>query len=396
MAAERIDTVVVGGGQAGLAASWHLTRRGVEHVVLERGRVGQNWRTERWDSFVLNTPNWAQQLPGFAYAGDEPDEFAPLAEVIAYVEDYAASFEAPVREGVDVSALRSAPGGYELDTDSGPVHATNVVVATGAYQRPTPSALREAAPSGLLQLNTPEYRNPSELPEGAVLVVGSGQSGCQVAEDLVGSGREVYLAVGACPWLPRRHRGRDVVSWMVEIGLMDQTVDSLTSPDALLACNVALSGTEGGHDCNPLTLADRGVVPVGRLEGFREGRALFAGDLEENIAKGVEFEVSLRRRFDEHAGLEHEPAADAIRALPDLRDLDLGRIGAIVWATGFRPDYGWIELPVLDPTGRPVQRRGVTDLPGLAFVGVHWLHTRKSSLFLGVGEDAEHVVEQLF
>ena len=393
---ERVETVVVGAGQAGLSTSWHLTRRGIEHVVLERGRVGQEWRQARWDSFVLNTPNWAQQLPGFAYDGPAPDAFAPLAEVIGYLEDYATSFAAPVRQGAAVTALRAAPGGgYRIDTEGGPIDARSVVVATGAYQRPTPSLLRDAAPPGVFQQHTAEYRNPGELPDGAVLVVGSGQSGCQVAEDLLGAGRTVYLSVGACPWVPRNHRGRDLVHWMAESGLLDQTVDTLTAPNALVACNPAVSGTEGGHDCNPLTLMIRGAVPVGRLEGFRGNRAQFADDLAANIAKGIGFEAALRQGFDEHAGLVPAPASAEAPDLPEVRELDVAELGAIVWATGFQPDYRWIELPVLDSSGRPAHRRGITDFPGLAFVGMHWLHKRKSSLFIGVGEDAEHVVEQL-
>ena len=388
--------MVVGAGQAGLAASRHLTERGVEHVVLERGRVGQTWRAQRWDSFVLNTPNWAQQLPGFVYDGPDPDAFAPTEEVIGYLEDYAASFAAPVRENVSVTRLCAASDGYELDTSEGPVRARAVIVATGAYQRPTPSPLRAAAPRGIFQQHTSEYRNPAALPDGAVLVVGSGQSGCQVAEDLLDAGRDVYLSVGACPWLPRRHRGRDVTYWLVETGMADQTVDTLPSPSALVACNPTVSGTEGGHDCNPLTLAARGGVPVGRLEGFRGARALFAGDLAANIAAGIEWVANLVMRFDEHAGVGHEPRPTEAPDLPDVRELDLAGVGAIVWATGFRPDYGWIELPVLDDSGRPVHRRGLTERPGLAFVGMHWQHKRKSSLFLGVGEDAEHVVSQLF
>ena len=316
--------------------------------------------------------------------------------MIGYLEDYAASFAAPVREGVSVTALRASPGGgYELDTSQGPVHARAVIVATGAYQRPTPSSLRDAAPQAIFQQHTAEYRNPASLPDGAVLVVGSGQSGCQVAEDLLGAGRTVYLSVGACPWVPRSHRGRDLVHWMAETGLLDQTVDTLTAPNALVACNPAVSGTEGGHDCNPLTLMARGAVPVGRLEGFGGGAALFADDLAANIAKGIEFEAGLRKGFDEHAGASPAAAPPEAPELPEVRELDLAGVGAIVWATGFRPDYGWIELPVLDASGRPLHRRGVTDFPGLAFLGVHWLHKRKSSLFIGVGEDAAHVVSQV-
>ena len=314
--------------------------------------------------------------------------------MIGYLEDYAASFAAPVREGVSVTALRAGPGGgYRLDTDTGTVAARAVIVATGAYQRPTPSPLRDATPNlpaahgGVPQPGrAPRRRRPRRRQRPVGLPGGGGPAR---------AGRTVYLSVGACPWVPRSHRGRDLVHWMAECGMLDQTVDTLTSPNALVACNLAVSGTEGGHDCNPLTLMARGAVPVGRLEGFRGARALFADDLAANIAQGLGFEAALRQRFDEHAGLAPEPSAAEVPQLPETRELDLAEVGAIVWATGFRPDYGWIELPVLDASGRPLHRRGLTDFPGLAFVGMHWLHKRKSSLFIGVGEDAEHVVAQL-
>jgi putative flavoprotein involved in K+ transport len=398
---EQVDAIIVGAGQAGLATSWHLTQRGVEHVVLERGRVGETWRTERWESFVLNTPNWTLQLPGHVYDGPDPDAFAPLAEVLEYLEGYAGSFAAPVREHVAVTGLRAADDGYDVQTDGGPLRARTVIVATGAYQRPTPSPLRNAVPAGLFHQDATEYRSPAALPDGAVLVVGSGQTGCQIAEDLLGAGRDVYLAVGACPWFPRRYRGRDMVAWLLDVGRMDQTVDTLESPAALDACNPALSGTEGGHDCNPVTLAARGVALAGRLEGFRGGRAQLAGDLRENLAKGFGFEAQLRQSLDDYiraAGLDapEEPAPPLAPPAPaELRELDCNDLGAIVWAAGYRPDYSWIGLPVLDGAGRPVHRRGLTELPGLAFVGLHWLHKRKSSLLLGVGEDAEHVAAQL-
>lgn len=230
MAAERFGTVVVGAGQAGLAASHHLSRLGLEHVVLERGRVGETWRSQRWDGFYLNTPNWAQQLPGFPYAGPDPDAFAPLAEVIAYLEGYASAIAAPVREGVEVTAVRRDGSRLLVETRGDPLEADHVIVAAGAYQRPTATPLAGGLPADLLQLHTSEYRRPSQLADGAVLVVGSGQSGCQIADELLDAGRTVYLSVGRCPWLPRRYRGRELVRWLLETGIVDETVDTLPSP----------------------------------------------------------------------------------------------------------------------------------------------------------------------
>ena len=399
---EQVDTIVIGAGQAGLSASYHLTRHGREHLVLERGRVGDTWRTKRWDGFCLNTPNWAQRLPGHEYAGPEPDAFAPRDEVVAYLEDYARAIPAPVREGVDVCALRREGDGYRVETDGDRLLARNVIVSAGAYQRRTPTEVTAAAPPDVLQLHTSEYRSPDQLTPGAVLIVGSGQSGCQIADELNQTGRTTYLAVGRCGWFPRRYREVELIRWAIDVGLMDDTVETLPSPAAMLACNPPVSGNDGGHDCHPRWLARRGTVLVGRLEGFRGHTALLGSGLEATLAWSDEFVAGFKRRVDEHvraAGLdvpegepEEEPAAVAPTGELDLR---AAGIGSILWANGYRPDLGWIDLPVLDVGGRPVQRRGVTDFPGLYFVGVHWLHKRKSSLFLGVGEDAEHAVEHL-
>src|SRR2546427_3370087 len=219
----RIETVVIGAGHAGLSTSYHLTARGLEHVVLDRGRVGETWRSQRWDGFFLNTPNWAQQLPGFHYRGPEPDAFAPLPEVIAHLEDYATSFGAPVREGIEVTRVRREGGAFVVETTDQAIAADHVIVAAGAYQRPTPTPLLRALSRDILQLHSSEYQSPGQLPDGAVVVVGSAQSGCQIAEELLGAGRTVYLSAGRCPWLPRRYRGRDVIRWMLDMGLMDQT-----------------------------------------------------------------------------------------------------------------------------------------------------------------------------
>lgn len=400
---ERVDTVVIGAGQAGLATSYYLTQDGREHVVLERGRVGETWRSERWDGFFLNTPNWTLALPGGEYDGGEPDAFTPRDGIVSYLEDYAGAVEAPVREGVGVSALRGRDHDYVVETGDGRLEAATVVVATGAFQRPLRSPVGDALPVDLFQLHAAEYRNPKQLPDGAVLVVGSAQSGCQIVEELLRAGRRVYLAVGRCPWFPRRLRGHDLIHWAIEVGLMDDTVETLPSPAARLACNPALSGNDGGHDCNPRTLARDGAVPVGRLEGFKHGKLLFGDGLGEALTAGDEFEAGFRRRVDEHIereGLDapEDPPPHPPVALPKSpRELDLRASGitSVLWANGYRPDFSWIEPPLTDDMGWPRQRRGASDRPGLFFVGLHWLHKRKSALLFGVREDAEHVVSLL-
>jgi putative flavoprotein involved in K+ transport len=399
---ERVETVVIGAGQAGLSASYHLTQRGRPHVVLERGQVAETWRSQRWDSFVLNTPNWSQQLPGFEYRGPDPDGFAPLSEVIGYLEDYARAIAAPVRSGVEVARVRRSNGGFLVETTAGAFDVENVVVAAGAYQRPTPGPLAERIPTDVFQLHTSEYRRPEQLPAGGVLVVGSGQSGCQIAEELLAAGRDTYLSVGRCPWLPRRYRGRELVHWLLETGIADDTVDSLPSPVARLTCNPPVSGNEGGHDCNPRTLARRGAILLGRIEGVKDG-VVHAGDgLAESLATGDEFVANFKRRVDEYVdakGLDvpdREPDEPSAQVQPP-RELDLRseNVRTIMWANGFRPDHSWIEAVEVDGQGWPVHNRGITAAPGLCFVGLHWLHKRKSSLFFGVGDDAAHVVEHL-
>jgi putative flavoprotein involved in K+ transport len=401
--AERVDTVVIGAGQAGLATSYFLTQHGREHVVLERGRVGEAWRSARWDGFYLNTPNWSLRLPGGEYDGDEPDAFSSRDEMVSYMDGYARTIGAPVREGVAVSRLRGGDGGFALETSEGPLAAQSVVVATGAFQKPTASPLGAALPAGVVQLHTSEYRNPGQLPEGAVLVIGSGQSGCQIAEELLQAGRRVYLSVGRCPWFPRRLYGHDITHWAIALGLSDDRVESLPSPAARLACNPTVSGNDGGHDCNPRTLATGGAVLLGRVERCEHDVAYAATGIDESLAAGDAFAEQLRTRVEEHIranGLDmpEEAPAEPPSAVPDPpRTLDLraAGLGTVLWANGFRPDLSWIDLPLADEQGWPRQRDGLTEYPGLAFVGVQWLRKRKSALLFGVGEDAELVAEQL-
>jgi putative flavoprotein involved in K+ transport len=396
------ETIVIGAGQAGLSTSCLLTARGREHLVLERGQVGETWRSERWDGFYLNTPNWGQRLPGFAYQGSKPDAFAPLAEVIDYLESYARSFRAPMREGVEVLAVRPDGAGFTVETSAGTFTAENVVVAAGAYQRPTPTPLMTSIPSEVMQIHTSQYRRPGQLPDGAVVIVGGGQSGCQIADELIDAGRSVYLSAGRCPWLPRRYRGRELMHWLLETGLADQTVDTLPTPAARLLCNVPVSGNNGGHDCNPRWLARRGAVLLGRLEAVNGWTLRLGGGLEESLAAGDGFVATFRKLVDDHVrthGLstvdpEPEDARDPVSS-PEELDLREAGVGTMIWANGFRPEYRWIEGLELDQQGWPVHERGVSQVPGLYFVGMHWLHKRKSALFLGVGEDAEYVVDRI-
>jgi putative flavoprotein involved in K+ transport len=391
------DTIVIGAGQAGLSVSRLLTQRGIEHLVLERGRVAETWRSQRWDGFYLNTPNWATQLPGHPYRGPEPDAFAPLAEVIAYLEDYAR--DAPVREHARVTGVRRREGAWLVETEDDALRAGNVVVATGAFQRAHLPEAARSTPPGIASLHTSEYRNPEQLPAGTVLVVGSAQSGCQIAEELLGAGRDVVLAVGRCGWFPRRYRGRDLVAWGIALGMMDDTVDTLPSPAARLGCNPALSGNGGGHDCHPLSLSARGAVLAGRVQEIDDAAVRFASDLGQSLAFGKEFFATFLARVEEHirASDVEAPAADPPPAAPEPRTteaLPLGEVGAVLWATGYRPDLSWIDAP-LDELGWPLHHRGVSPEDGLYYVGLHWLHKRKSALLLGVGEDAEYVVTHL-
>jgi putative flavoprotein involved in K+ transport len=394
----RVETVVVGCGQAGLSAAYHLHLRGREHLLLERGEIGETWRSERWDSFRLNTPNWFLRLPGHEYAGDEREAFLTRDETVAYLASYAAVGSANVVSGTEVLSLRSGSHGFDLETTAGPLRADNVVVATGSFRRPTPAT----SESSVFELHTRSYRAPEQLTGGAVLVVGSAQSGCQIAAELNRSGRQVYLSLGRCPSLPFEYRGRRIYDWVVDIGMMDETVDTLPSPEARLAGNPTVASDDVPHLLGPRRLAADGVTLIGRVDSVTNGRVAVRPDANQRLAEAHQFETTFRQRVDDYAeahGLDVPTAEDppAPLRVSEVEELDLERSGitTVIWANGFRPDYGWIELRIFDPQGWPVQHRGVTDVPGLYFVGVHWLHKRKSALLLGVGEDAEHIASSI-
>jgi putative flavoprotein involved in K+ transport len=404
---ERADVVVIGAGQAGLATSYHLKQRGLDHLLLEQERVGESWRSQRWDSFCLVTPNWTVQLPGFPYEGPDPDGFMGRDEVVAHLDRYATLIDPPVRTGVPVTSVAAGDGGFTVQAGGSRIEARAIVVATGSYRRPTLPPFAGQIPANIFQTHSSRYRNPSQLPDGAVLVVGTGQSGAQIAEELHEAGRRVFVSVSSCGRVPRRYRGKDIVWWGKLGGLYERTVDTLQSPAEKTACHPQNSGSRGGHDIYMRQLANEGVTLLGRIEAAADGVLEVAPDLGENLRKEDEFAEKILQQLDEAVakmgmplpadenprGLGEEVADEKnpIRRL----DLEAAGISAIVWATGYRPDFGFVDLPVFDDQGQPIQRQGVTPIPGLYFVGLEWLHTPKSGLLLGVGEDAEHIASTI-
>jgi putative flavoprotein involved in K+ transport len=409
MGREVIETVVIGGGQAGLATSYYLTQLRREHVVLERHRVAERWRSERWDSLTFQFPNWTMQLPGYPYHGPDPDGFAPRDAVVRFIEDYAEFIRAPIRCGVRVISLRQKPGSarFEVQTDGAVFEAANVVIATGPYQQPSIPQHVQDALLGTYQVHSSGYRNSDQLPAGAVLVIGSGASGCQIAEDLVQSSRQVFLAVGAHRRVPRRYGGRDYGWWAYALGEFD------CPPDQQPAGRVAplLTGVGGGHDVDLRLLSKDGVILLGHLISAERDRLIFAPDLKSALVHGDQtFNafVASAQAFTRERELDLPQQDHWPEVLPDPKEVsdpvrELGirssGISAVIWATGFRYDFGWVQVPVLRESGRgmrePIHRRGVTEIPGVYFVGLQWLSKRKSSLMAGVGEDAEFIVNDL-
>lgn len=391
---ESANVVIIGAGQAGLSLSYELQRGGVEHVILERARVAETWRG-RWDSFCLVIPNWTVQLPGYAYTGD-PDGFMPRDEIVAHLVAYARNFGAPVREGVTVTALEADErAGFILRTAAGAIRARRVVLASGAYQKPHRPAAAAQLPASVHAVDAEQYTHPGALPDGPVLIVGSGQTGCQLAEELRNAGRETYLSCGRAPWGPRRIEGRDIVSWLVETPWFEATVADLPSPAARLAANIQASGRNGGHDCHYRTLQAQGVRLTGHLRGVEEGVAHFASDVTESVAWGDERYALVRDLIRKACGARGVRAPEMPPPLPFAAEpvgaLRLDRLGAIVFTSGFRPDYGrWVRLPqAFDDMGFPIQREGSsTVVRGLHFMGVHFQRKRKSATFLGLAEDA--------
>lgn len=397
MAHEEVGTLIIGGGQAGLAMSEQLGKRGVSHLVVERRRIAERWRSERWDSLVANGPAWHDRFPTLEFTCD-PDGFATRDEIVTYFETFAKKIGAPVRCGVEVTALRRQGSGFLAETPGGIIAARNVVAATGPFQRPlVPAAVPEEA--GLTQIHSCAYRNPGQLPEGGVVVIGAGSSGAQIADELARAGRRVFLSVGPHDRPPRSYRGHDFVWWLGALGKWDAKA---VTP-GMEHVTIAVSGAYGGHTVDFRRLAARGITLLGRVEGYRDGALTIAPDLARNIAEGDRNYLSVLDEADAYAarnGLDLPEDPEARRMEPDpacvtdpILSLDLRGSGvtSIIWATGYALDFGWIKMDVLDEKGRPRHQRGVSDVPGLYFLGLPWLSRRASPFIWGVWHDADYL-----
>jgi len=404
MPIERIDTLVVGAGQAGVAASEHLGNNAIPHLVLERDRIAERWRTGRWDSLVANGPAWHDRFPGLEFSDTDPDGFAPKERVADYFADYAKRINAPIRCGVEVRSVERNVGGpgFRVETSEGVIEAINVVAATGAFQHPViPRVVPQEAP--FTQIHSFDYRNPDQLPAGAVMVVGAGSSGAQIAEELMGAGRRVYLSVGPHDRPPRAYRGRDYCWWLGVLGKWD--VEAMEPGKEHVT--IAVSGAQGGHTVDFRRFAEQGMTLVGRTEGYKDGVLSFAPDLADNIAHGDAYYLSMLKQADawivrNGMDLPEEPEAHVIGPDPDcvtypILALDLAEAGvtSIIWATGYSRDYSWLKVDAFDEQGVPKHQRGVSSEPGIYFLGLPWQSRRGSTFIWGVWHDAKHVADHI-
>jgi putative flavoprotein involved in K+ transport len=401
----RHAVAVIGGGQAGLSISWYLTRSGIDHVVFEKERAGHTWRAERWDSFCLVTPNWQCQLPGFPYQGPDPHGFMLRDEIIDYVDAFVASFNPPLLERTNVQHLRSdAQHGFMLDATDGPHFADQVVIAAGGYQIPVIPRCAERIPADVVQIHSQRYRNPAQLPDGAVLVIGSGQSGCQIAEDLHLAGRKVHLCIGDAPRVARRYRGKDVVEWLHLMGYYDLPVHEHPLREGVRdKTNHYVTGRDGGRDIDLRQRALEGMELYGRLLDVQGDHLVLDDDLAMCLDQADQVSESIKTSIDSFIAKKgisapeeerYRPAWTPPQERPKL-DYRAAGIASIVWCIGFRTDYSWIDLPLFNGRGQPSHVRGVTPVPGAYFLGLPWLYTWGSGRFSGVARDAEYLAEHI-
>jgi putative flavoprotein involved in K+ transport len=404
MSVETVDTLVVGAGQAGVAMSEHLGKAGVSHLVLERSRIAERWRSERWDSLVANGPAWHDRFPGMEFPDCDPDSFPTKDAVADYFEAYARQIEAPVRCGVEVKSVERHVGrpGFRVETSQGVIEAQNVVAATGAFQVPAIPDLIANTP-GITQMHSTKYRNPAQLAEGAVLVIGAGSSGTQIAEELMLCGRKVYLSVGPHDRPPRAYRGRDFCWWLGVLGKWDME----TPGPGTEHVTIAVSGARGGYTIDFRRLARKGMILLGRTVAFNGTSLSFSDDLAMNLDRGDASYMALLDEADAYVArngidLPEDPEARLIEPQPDcvakpILNLDLWQAGitTIIWATGFSSDYSWLKLDVFDEHGRPKHQRGVSAERGIYFLGLPWQSRRGSSFIWGVWHDAKHIADRI-
>lgn len=406
---ESTDVVVVGAGQAGLVVSYLLTQANIHHLVLERGDIGESWRSQRWDSFCLNTPNWSNGLVGMEFHPEVPDGFGHRDQLIAYFERYARTHDLPIRPHSNVTTLDNlSTGGYTLQTEVGTLHSTAVVLATGGLSRPRVPDLARRLSADFMSVSAGTYRNPDALPDGAVVVVGSGQSGCQIVENLLSAGRHVYLCASRVGRVPRVYRGRDIVDWMRNMGFLEVKVDELEDPSLQFAAQPQVSGTDGGHTVSLQSLARDGATLLGRVLDV-DGHIL---KLDDNFQDYIDFADEKSQDFKaaidnfiERNGIDAdaplldpgEPAYLDLEGSDDIDTLDLRRSGvaSVIWCTGYDADWSWVRVDVFDERGQPRHRAGITECPGLYFIGLPWLTKRKSGILYGVSEDAKNIVQHI-
>jgi putative flavoprotein involved in K+ transport len=402
---EHYAVLIVGGGQAGLAMSYCLKQSGIDHLVFEQEKIAYSWRAKRWDSFCLVTPNWQCLLPGFPYAGSDPNGFMQRDEIVRYIEAYAAAFEPPLREGVAVLRVaQAAAGGFEVATSIGHFTADQVVIATGGYHLPRIPAVAARLPQDIVQIHSSQYKNPQSLPDRAVLVVGTGQSGCQIAEDLHLEGKQVHLCVGGAPRSPRRYRGKDVVDWLAQMGYYDLPIDQHPQKDTIRhRTNHYVTGRDGGREIDLRQFALEGMQLHGRLDAIQGSQLHFKADLQHNLDQADAVAESIKKTIDTFIAKHQLDAPSEAPFEPvwqppetalslDYRQAD---IGSVIWSVGYEMNFRWIDVPVFDGRGYPSHQRGVTPVRGLYFLGLPWLYTWGSGRFSGIACDAQYLAERI-
>ncbi|WP_019503440.1 MSMEG_0569 family flavin-dependent oxidoreductase [Pleurocapsa sp. PCC 7319] len=398
--------IVVGGGQAGLSISYCLKQKGIDHIVLEKNYVGYAWQQKRWDTFCLVTPNWQCTLPGYHYSGNDPDGFMAKNEIVAYIQDYAKSFNPPIKAGVEVFSVKknNSQGLFEITSSIGNHTANQVVIATGSYHQAKIPRMAEKFASDIVQLHSSEYKNPELLPEGEVLVVGSGQSGCQIAEDLHLAGRKVHLCVGSAPRSPRQYRGKDVVDWLDRLGYYDLTVDNHPDRENVRnKTNHYVTGRGGGHEIDLRTFAIEGMQLYGSLKDIQGNNLKFKPNLKQNLDRADEVAESIKKTIDEYITKNQisAPTESLYQPIwePETEVLKFNykqaNITSIIWCIGYQTNFSWVDVPVFDGKGYPSHERGVTSVNGLYFLGLPWLYTWGSGRFSGIARDAEYLSDYI-